>query len=60
MDYDCVLVMDKGKIAEFDEPIGLLEKGAGIFYEMVMATGAESAKKLMDVAANSKAARESK
>lgn len=59
MDYDCVLVMDKGRAVEFDEPIRLLENREGIFYDMVMATGDESAKKLIDLALKAKLCRES-
>jgi ABC-type multidrug transport system fused ATPase/permease subunit len=36
MDYDRVLVIDKGKVAEFDTPENLL-KEQGIFYELVSA-----------------------
>jgi len=35
MDYDRVIVMDKGKIAEFDTPERLMEK-KGIFYSLVV------------------------
>lgn len=34
MDYDKIIVMDKGKIAEFDSPDKLMEK-KGIFYSLV-------------------------
>ncbi|TKY90680.1 hypothetical protein EX895_000678 [Sporisorium graminicola] len=38
IDYDRILVMDKGRIAENDSPAALLEK-KGIFYEMCRKTG---------------------
>ena len=43
IDYDVVLVMDKGKVAEFGSPKTLLENKDGIFTAMVNATGPESA-----------------
>lgn len=42
MDSDRILVMNFGKVEEFDTPLNLLEKEGGIFAEMVKATGAES------------------
>jgi ABC-type multidrug transport system fused ATPase/permease subunit len=51
MDYDFVLVMDKGQAAEFDSPAKLLSKqGGGVFSELVNATGAESSKALRELA----------
>lgn len=38
MDYDKVLVMDDGRLAEYDSPAKLLEMD-GIFAELVNATG---------------------
>ena len=38
MDYDKVLVLDQGKVAEFDSPANLVEK-KGIFYSMVQKSG---------------------
>ncbi|GAC95425.1 ATP-binding cassette transporter [Pseudozyma hubeiensis SY62] len=38
IDYDRILVMDKGRIAENDSPAALLER-KGIFYEMCRKTG---------------------
>lgn len=38
IDYDRILVMDKGRIAENDSPAALLER-EGIFYEMCRKTG---------------------
>ncbi len=52
MDYDCVLVMDAGRAAEFDAPAKLLEKD-GIFSQLVDATGSESSKALRQLAIES-------
>ncbi|KAL3920251.1 MAG: hypothetical protein SGARI_006991 [Bacillariaceae sp.] len=57
MDYDCVLVMDKGQAAEFDSPAKLLSKRKGIFSELVDATGAESSKALRELANEAEAKR---
>lgn len=45
MDYDYVLVMDAGRAVEFGSPSELLQK-AGIFAELVDATGPEGSKAL--------------
>jgi ABC-type multidrug transport system fused ATPase/permease subunit len=50
MDYDYVLVMDKGRAAEFDSPDKLLSVVGGVFSELVDATGAESSKALRQLA----------
>lgn len=42
MDYDVVLVMDKGKVAEFGSPKDLLENPDGLFTGLVDSTGRES------------------
>lgn len=39
MDYDKILVMDKGRLAEFDSVQNLLTKENGIFYSMVKKAG---------------------
>jgi len=49
MDNDMILVMDKGTVVEFDSPINLIRK-KGIFYEMVQATGKQSARYLRKIA----------
>jgi ABC-type multidrug transport system fused ATPase/permease subunit len=60
MDYDYVLVMDKGHAAEFDSPDKLLSRRGGVFSELVDATGAESSKALRDLATEAAAKRESR
>lgn len=50
MDYDVVLVMDKGKVAEFDSPKKLLENDDGIFTSLVDSTGNESSAVLRQMA----------
>jgi len=35
MDYDCILVMDKGKVAEYGSPKELLKYPDGIFSSLV-------------------------
>ncbi|KAF7346865.1 hypothetical protein MSAN_01825900 [Mycena sanguinolenta] len=37
IDYDKLLVLDKGKLAEFDTPLRLIEKEGGIFRHMSLA-----------------------
>jgi ABC-type multidrug transport system fused ATPase/permease subunit len=52
IDTDRVMVFDKGKLAEFDSPHTLLQRGAtnSIFASLVAETGAASARKLAQVA----------
>ncbi|KAI8616941.1 P-loop containing nucleoside triphosphate hydrolase protein [Chytriomyces sp. MP71] len=50
IDYDRVLVLDHGKVAEYDTPRNLLANEEGIFYSLIMQTGeanAETLKKLV-------------
>lgn len=49
IDYDRVIVMDKGKCMEFDTPANLL-RANGIFASLVSQTGEDSAKKLKALA----------
>jgi len=42
MDSDRVLVMNFGKIVEFDHPYNLLKNTDGIFYKMVEQTGKDT------------------
>ncbi|KAI3654035.1 hypothetical protein MP228_000754 [Amoeboaphelidium protococcarum] len=46
IDYDRVLVLDKGRLVELDSPYNLLQKPDGIFRNMVMETGAANAQLL--------------
>lgn len=46
MDADKILVIDNGKIVEFDHPYILLSKNQGLFYDLVM----ESNKELINLA----------
>ncbi|KAJ7107582.1 multidrug resistance-associated ABC transporter [Mycena epipterygia] len=39
IDYDRLLVLDKGKLVEFDTPLRLIEKGDGIFRNMCLQSG---------------------
>lgn len=50
MDSDKVLVMDFGKIIEFDHPYRLLKNNNGFFYKMVEQTGKDTAYLLHNVA----------
>jgi ABC-type multidrug transport system fused ATPase/permease subunit len=50
MDYDRIMVLDKGKLIEFDSPANLLKDSKGIFTSMVDATGPDSAAHLRDIA----------
>lgn len=50
IDYDRVMVLDAGRIAEFDTPRKLLQNPNGIFYGMVQATGKATARHLTEVA----------
>ncbi|KAJ6452790.1 hypothetical protein C8R45DRAFT_1223373 [Mycena sanguinolenta] len=39
IDYDKLLVLDKGKLVEFDTPLRLIEKDGGIFRDMCLNSG---------------------
>lgn len=39
LDYDKILVLDKGMVAEFDSPANLLKNPNGIFYSMTHKSG---------------------
>ncbi|KAF5287553.1 hypothetical protein FQA39_LY15882 [Lamprigera yunnana] len=53
MDSDKVLVMDTGRIVEFDHPHVLLQNENGVFYGMVEQTGSAMAETLTKVASDS-------
>jgi len=46
MDSDKILVMNFGKVEEFDTPFNLLKLEGGIFADMVNATGPSESKNL--------------
>ena len=50
MDSDRILVLDDGKVVEFDSPRKLLENCGGYLYELVDQTGLSSKKKLTQMA----------
>lgn len=50
MDSDKILVMNFGKVEEYDSPLNLLAVEGGIFFEMVKATGAVESKNLISMA----------
>jgi len=51
MDSDKVLVMDVGKMVEFDHPYNLLKSKDGFLYKMVEQTGPATADLLHNIAA---------
>ncbi|XP_038050410.1 multidrug resistance-associated protein 4-like [Patiria miniata] len=50
MDSDKVMVLDAGRLIEFDEPYVLLQKEDGIFSKMVQETGKAETAKLLQIA----------
>lgn len=48
--YDRIVVLDQGKIVEFDSPINLLNNKEGYFSKMVDDTGEENKKKMISLA----------
>lgn len=50
MDSDRILVLDGGRVVEFDVPAVLLRNEQGLFSLMVAATGRETSKKLRLIA----------
>ncbi len=49
IDYDKVLVMDRGRVAEYDEPHVLLQR-ASLFSNLVDSTGSEASMFLREAA----------
>ena len=39
IDYDRLIVLDKGELAEFDTPLNLIQKEGGIFRNMCLKSG---------------------
>ncbi|XP_014851229.1 PREDICTED: multidrug resistance-associated protein 4 isoform X5 [Poecilia mexicana] len=50
IDCDRILVLDAGRIQEYDEPYVLLQNQDGLFYQMVQKTGKAEAASLLQVA----------
>jgi len=50
IDFDRIIVMDKGQIAEFDTPANLLRNPDGIFTSLVNKTGVETSERLKKAA----------
>jgi ATP-binding cassette subfamily C (CFTR/MRP) protein 4 len=50
MDSDRVLVLDSGRVVEFDAPAILLRNELGLFSALVAATGRDTSKKLRLIA----------
>ena len=51
IDYDRLIVLDQGRIAEFDTPYNLIKKDGGVFRNMCLKSGSFS--ELEDVARRS-------
>lgn len=60
IESDKILVMDAGKVAEFGEPLKLLDKRDGHFKSLVDQTGPATAAKLRDIAVEAKKAKDAK
>ncbi|XP_071838678.1 ATP-binding cassette sub-family C member 4-like isoform X3 [Apostichopus japonicus] len=52
MDSDRVLVMEEGKVIEYDEPFLLLQQNDGFFTRMVEETGSQESTRLWEIAKN--------
>ena len=50
MDSDKILVLDGGTVAEFDEPLSLLQNTSSSFYSMAQTTGKVTANNLYEMA----------
>lgn len=55
IDYDRILVMDNGEIAEFASPHELLQSKSGVFYSMIRSLGTDEAERLTKLAIHRKA-----
>ncbi len=56
IDYDRLIVLDKGELAEFDTPLNLIQKEGGIFRSMCLKSGTFAE---LEAAAKEKAERDS-
>jgi len=54
MNYDRVLVLDKGRILEYDEPLKLMEDSGSAFYALCMAHGKDEFDQLIASARENK------
>ena len=52
MDYDKIMVLDQGKVAEFGRPARLLDTPGSLLLGLVNSTGLASAAHLKELAAN--------
>lgn len=57
IDYDRLIILDAGRIVEFDTPHNLIEKEGGIFRDMCMKSGSFAE---LEAAAKEKAAQDAK
>ena len=55
IDYDRLIVLDKGELAEFDTPLNLIQKEGGIFRSMCLKSGTYAE---LEAAAKAKAERD--
>lgn len=55
IDYDRLIVLDKGELVEFDTPLNLIEKEDGIFRNMCLKSGTFAE---LEAAAKAKAERD--
>ncbi|RKP20081.1 hypothetical protein ROZALSC1DRAFT_13162, partial [Rozella allomycis CSF55] len=53
IDYDRILVLDQGRVVEFDQPHVLLSKPDSVLSSMVDETGQSNAQVLRELARNS-------
>ncbi|XP_014227213.1 probable multidrug resistance-associated protein lethal(2)03659 [Trichogramma pretiosum] len=53
MDSTKIIVMDAGRVVEFDHPYKLLQRNDGVLYGMVQQTGAGTAENLLQIAKSS-------
>eukprot|EP01125_Pyxidicula_operculata_P020165 TRINITY_DN73_c1_g3_i2.p1 TRINITY_DN73_c1_g3~~TRINITY_DN73_c1_g3_i2.p1 ORF type:complete len:833 (+),score=223.34 TRINITY_DN73_c1_g3_i2:99-2501(+) len=54
MDSDRILVMESGRVKEFDTPINLINDKSSMFFSLIQNTGYETSKHLIDMALSSK------
>ncbi len=52
--YDRVLVLDRGRVLEYDHPLTLMTRPSSAFRSLCMAQGADEYARLLKLASNSK------